>query len=301
MDASSAKQVPSPAFETAFRRWADDHGVQWETFALPLENGRCETTAHRLVPPLAPRRVVLTLHGAGNDAFFGWIGLFKELLRRGAEILTFDLPGHGRLCSTAFSLETSLEAVAAAVDECRRRHEPLPIHGVGVSLGGSVLLHSLGRGDLDLASATLIVAPLEIVLSARSLLREVGRESFRTLLREREHYGLTGLIPSFGPFKRDIYPLRLATSPPAGAFGYVESLNAELRQMRLEEAAERMKEPVLLVYGERDSVVPIAQGERLKAAFPDAELFRVPRGTHLSTPLEPATTERILSWLEEHG
>jgi alpha-beta hydrolase superfamily lysophospholipase len=274
--------------------------VQSETFVLPLEGGRCDTTAHRLIPPGAPRRVVLALHGAGNDAFFGWIGLFKELLRRGVEIVTFDLPGHGRSCRSNFGLETSLEAVSAALAESRRRSEDLPIHGVGVSLGGSVLLHSMGNEDLGLASATLIVAPLQIVFSSRSILRELGRGSFRTLLREREHYGLTGLIPSFGPFKRDLYPLRLATAPPAGVFGYVEALNAVLRQMSLEEAAKRVRTPVLLVYGETDSVVPIVQGERLKAALAEAELFRVQEGTHLSTPLDPLTTERILSWIEEH-
>jgi pimeloyl-ACP methyl ester carboxylesterase len=145
------------------------------------------------------------------------------------------------------------------------------------------------------------VTPLRIVLTPGAMAREVGLPTFRALWREREHYGFTGLIPSFGPFKRDVYPLRLAETPPPGAFGYVDALNRELERLNLPDAAQQVELPVLLVYGERDRIVPIEQGERLAGLLGHAELFRVPGGTHLSTPLDPSTTDRLLRWMDAHS
>jgi len=286
-------------FETAFRDWMQARGMGWSPLEIDF-NGGARTSGYRLAPASPSRRVVIALHGAGNDALFGWVGLFKQLLLRETEIFTFDLPGHGRTNQTAFSAEGAAVAVHSAIEQCAAACSGLPVHAIGVSLGGAVLLHDLPRLQRRLTSAALLVAPLRIVLSPSSLLGEIGRHGIRVLLREREHYGLTGLIPSFGPFKRDTYPLRLAAVPPEGAFGYIEVLNETLASMELEACASRVDLPVLLVYGERDRVVPIEQGERLARAIPGSALLRVAQGSHLTTPLEPEVTNRILRWIEEH-
>src|SRR5690606_369566 len=101
-------------------------------------------------------------------------------------------------------------------------------------------------------SAALVVAPVRIESSVPALAREVSLRTLSLLWREREHYGLTGLIPSFGSFKRDVYPLRLAVDPPAGTFGYVAALNEALASLDLEGAARNVDLPVLLAYGDRD-------------------------------------------------
>jgi alpha-beta hydrolase superfamily lysophospholipase len=288
-------------FEQAFREWVDERGMGWERIRFPIHPAGETTTGYRFTPASAPARTVVALHGAGNDALFGWVGLFKRLLAGGAEVFTFDLPGHGRFNQTVFEGEIAVEAVLRAVETCTGGRRKRPLHAVGVSLGGSVLLGSLPRLQDHLSSAALIVAPLRIHLNARSIAREVGARTFRIVWNEREHYGLTGLIPSFGNFKRDIYPLRLAAPPPPGLFGYVEALNGTLDEMALLDAAAGVRIPVLLVYGERDRIVPPEQGEQLARALPSGELLRVRRGTHLSTPLEPETTERLTEWLERPG
>jgi alpha-beta hydrolase superfamily lysophospholipase len=288
-------------FERSFREWIDRNGLGWERVEFPVGSTAENTTGYRLLPAGRPRHRVITLHGAGNDALFAWIGLFKRLLLSGTEVFTFDLPGHGRFNRTRFSGADSVEAVQAALRHCTGGRQTLPVHAIGVSLGGAVLLNALPHLTASLASAALIVTPLRIVLSPGTMAREVGPATLRVLWREREHYGFTGLIPSFGPFKRDVYPLRLAESPPSGPFGYVEALNQELDSLDLHDAARQVKLPVLLIYGERDRIVPLEQGERLAALLPHAELLRVAGGTHLSTPLDPSTTERLLRWMEEHS
>jgi len=269
----------------------------WTRLDLPFGSAGHTTTAFRLSPSAFPRQAVVALHGAGNDALFAWVGLFKELLTRGTEILTFDLPGHGRWNQGAFDKESAKEALCAAISLCRRpRNEDFRVHGLGVSLGGSVLLHALPDVQDALTSAVLVVAPLQIQLSARSLLNEVGTSTLSLLWRERETYGLTGLVPSFGPFKRDIYPLRLRARPP-GPFGYVAVLNQLLTEMHLEQMAALVELPVLLVYGDADRIVPISHGRSLDEILPSSVLHVVQGGTHLSTPLDAKVRRRIVSWL----
>jgi pimeloyl-ACP methyl ester carboxylesterase len=244
--------------------------------------------------------VVFALHGAGNDALFGWIGFFKQLLTSDVEVFTFDLPGHGREDETRFDPAQLSTWLNTALDGCACSTTALPVHAVGVSLGGAVLLDALPRLQHRLASACLIVAPLHIHLSAGAVLTELG-PGIRLLIREREHYGLTGLIPSFGPFKRSLYPLRLATDPAPGQFGYIDTLNEALAVLKLEEAARAVDLPVLLAYGDRDRVVPIEQGQKLSELIQGSELLRVAGGSHLSTPLDPSFVRRFLAWIEAWG
>lgn len=255
------------------------------------------TRAYCLRPSGKPRRAVVALHGAGNDALFGWVRLFKELLLEGSLVYSFDLPGHGRGGDSRLDAASARAAIMRAVERTRAHAGDVRMHAVGVSLGGSLLLDALTELDDALASATLIVAPLRIELSPRSFLSETGPRSFSLIWEEREHYGLGGLIPSFGPFKRDIYPLRLAAPPPKGAFGYVDSLNAMLASLDLEARAESVRLPVLLAYGEADRIVPISQGERLAARLKSSRLVRVRRGTHLSTPLSSTVRQAVSEWI----
>ncbi|MCA8948528.1 MAG: alpha/beta hydrolase [Planctomycetes bacterium] len=51
--------------------------------------------------------------------------------------------------------------------------------------------------------------------------------------------------------------------------------------------APQVQCPVLVVHGDADAIVPIALGERLAAAFANAEFVRVPAAGHNDLPLEP--------------
>jgi alpha-beta hydrolase superfamily lysophospholipase len=292
---TQTKPGPLLPFESSFLRWAEQRGIRWDRLSFPATRRGEPTSGYRLTPGDPPHARVVAIHGAGNDSLFAWVGLFKELLSRGIAIFTFDLPGHGRANRTRFAAEDGVTAVQAAI--AAAAGPDVPLHAIGVSLGGSVLLAALPDVQEQLATAALVVAPLQIQLSLRAIATELNPGAFALAWREREHYGLTGLVPSFGPFKRSIYPLRLAAPPGSGMFGYVETLNAVLAELRLVEAAGRVRVPSLLVYGKKDRIVPATDGERLAALIPRAELLLVPGGTHLSTPLDETVTKRLLQWV----
>jgi pimeloyl-ACP methyl ester carboxylesterase len=208
------------------------------------------------------------------------------------------MDGHGRHGSTLFSPEGARGAVGAAVLQSGAGERGLPLHAVGISLGGAILLGSLPTLPTPAATATLLSAPLRIQLSSAAVRRELGLPLLRTLWRERAHYGLTGLIPSFGPFKRGTYPLRLGVEPGPGGFGYVEVLHRTLDSLDLEDAARRTTCPVLLAYGSRDAIVPLEQGERLASLLPRGELLVLEGETHLTAPMSPRVIARFLRWIE---
>jgi pimeloyl-ACP methyl ester carboxylesterase len=283
-------------YERRFRDWAEREKVRIERVAYSRSGG--ETTAFRLVPPREPRAVVVICHGAGNDAMFGFIGLFRELLTHGFEIFTFDLDGHGRFSTTRWSGDTASSAIAHAVERSGVRGRHVPLHLVGISLGGSLLIHALR--DLPAASAAVIAAPLRIAFSPRTVFREIGWRSIQTLWRERQHYGLLGLVPAFGPFKRSVYPIRLGPSTK-GRFGYIQQMNDTLENLDIERAAAAVIAPTLLVYGERDLTAPAEHGRVLQRALRTSELQILPSGTHLSTPVAPETIRSVIGWFQLHG
>lgn len=287
------------AYERRFRQWAERRGMTWERSLLPRPEAGGEALAYRISPARPPRATVVTVHGAGNDALFSLVGLHKRLLLRGYRVFAFDLDGHGRHSTTGFAPDRVGGAIAAALERCAAGEERLPVHALGISLGGSVLLHALPELAARITSAVLLAAPLRVHLSWASVRGELGLPLLRTLWRERRHGGIWAAVPAFGPVKRGLYPLRLGVPAPPGAFGYVEVLNAALEALRLEDAARRTRTPVLLCYGERDRLVPIRQGERLAELLPRAELLRLPGHSHLSAPLAPEAVRRVLQWMDE--
>lgn len=287
-------------FERLFRTWCDARGVQWERLRYIRPDAGGEVEAHRLSPSGPVQGGVLVVHGAGNDALFSLTGLFAALLEQQLEVFTFDVDGHGRRSDTRLRISTAADAVPAAISAWGAAERGLPMHAVGVSLGGSLLLHTLGQSGVGFASASLMVAPLKVELTWSAILNEIGPPMVRTVWRERQRFGLTGLIPSFGPFRRNLYPLRLADPPGPGAFGYVEVINTLLDKLDLPTAARQADLPVLLIYGERDRLVPATQGATLAKALPRGELLVLRGETHLSTPLHPTARERLLHWIESH-
>lgn len=209
---------------------------------------------------------LLVVHGLGGAAIN-----FTELaplLARKHRVLVPDLPGHGGTEPLAdFGSLTDLAAHAAAVAE----HEGLlPAAVLGYSMGGVVTLR-LAVARPEAVSALVLVAPAGIVsltrrariwLAAVSALRPARAVALvRGTVARRPNLR----IPVFGRWGADD-PRSL---PPEAVVGF---LQAQLEHEDVGGAAralvrddprpdlDRVTCPTLLVWGARDSLVPLEDG-----------------------------------------
>ena len=260
-----------------------------------------ETAAYLLRPSGAARALVVFVHGTGNDALFPQINLFQVLLERGYAVWAWDLDGHGRRSTTWMDPQAISGAVSDAVAQARAACPGARVHLLGQSFGGSLVLDALAGERLGpVASAVAMSAPLRVRPTARTMVGELAGFATRTCLAQRAHYGLWGAVPAFGRFKRTAYPIRLAQAK-GGSWDYVEVVNRALEGLDLLAKAARVQTPVLLVYGVRDWIAPLAQGEALCERLPGAELRVLPRATHCMVPFAPETEQAVLTWLDRHS
>jgi alpha-beta hydrolase superfamily lysophospholipase len=282
-------------YERRLRSWAESRGHGFDRLSYPRPEAGGQTTAYRLMPA-APRGVLVLVHGTGNDALFALPGLIKEALARGLEVFAFDLDGHGRGSTTVMRRDAITSAVPAALEHARARRD-LPLHLWGISLGGSLALHALGPGGGEgVSSAVIVSAPIRLEVTIRAALAELRWSGVRAAWRERSHATLWEMIPAFGPFKRSLYPVRLPRD--GSTFGYIAEVSALIESLRLVERAPSVQAPVLLLYGARDRIVTLAQGEELVAHLPRARLLQV-RGSHLTTFYGEDMAARCLDWMED--
>ena len=281
--------------------WAERAGASAECVRYARPAARGEVCAVRLAPAGEPRVRVVAVHGAGNDAVFPLLALFHALLDAGAEVFSFDVDGHGCHSTTVFSPDTVRTAVAAAADEAERGRPALPLHLLGHSLGGSLVLDALASGAVDRAHAAAVIsAPTAIDLGVRTVIGELRGFFRRTTLAQRAHYGWWGLVPAFGPVKRRAYPFR-REKDEGGAFGYVGSVRALLDEMALETRVRRITVPTLLAYSRADRLVEHAQGMRLARRTPGAEMLSIGRVSHYGVSFDETVVARVTAWLDAHA
>lgn len=281
-------------------RWLDDRGARLEPvrYARPTASGDVE--AWRLIPR-EPRARVVAAHGAGNDALYPQVALFQALVGRGVEVFAFDIDGHGANSTTTFSADTIHTCVAAAVEQAERGRMDLPLHLLGHSFGGSLVLHALGTGVVPHAvSGIAISAPIDVNLTPRVAFSELLGFFRPWTLGQRRFYGAWGTVPAVGPLKRRVFPVRGATRADA-PFAYVAAIREVLARLDLPTVVRSIGVPVLLAYGMADRLVPIEQGDRLMGTIPSAELFRVDGATHWSTVFAPAVVRRVAGWMDAHA
>ena len=287
------------AYGERLAAWAWRAGARAEDVRYPRPEAGGEVRALRLAPAAPPRARVVVAHGAGNDAVYPLLELFRALLDAGCELFSFDVDGHGCGSTTVFAADTVRTAVAAAAEEAERGRPALPLHLLGHSLGGSLVLDALASGSLERAAAAAVVsAPLDVRIGARTVAGELRGFFRRATLGQRAHYGWWGLVPAFGPVKRAAYPFR-RTDADGRAWSYVEAVRRLLAEMELERRVPAVRTPTLLVYSAADRIVPLAQGRRLAAAMERAGTLRaLAAPSHYGLPFDPEAVASIVGWID---
>ncbi|MFD0440277.1 alpha/beta fold hydrolase [Streptomyces chartreusis] len=224
---------------------------------------------------------VLLLHGIGRS-LEDWAPLYPRLAGM-HRLISLDLPGSG--FSARAAEPTTLEVLAqAALDTLDAVGEHRPVLLVGNSLGGAVALRAAVQRPAGVAGLCLVNSAgfgAEAALALRLMaLPGIGdlalRRPTRTSARRVER--LTFADPRWATEARVEHALAIARQPDTAAV-MLETLRAlaTFRGVRsrwrgeLLRAAAKHRHPTLVVWGDRDRVLPPSHLAAAKAALPHAE------------------------------
>lgn len=257
--------------------------------------------------------VVVLAHGGGNDRLYGMWYLVDCLTRRGLQVLTAHLPGHGRGGQDVFTLEAGRGRLDLLVTRARELAGQGRVVILGQSLGASLALDLTARG-VPVDAVVSVSAPVTLNLGP-GLLRELCA-FFRPAVYGALAYGNPyEALPAVGWFKREAFPIRVCDeiNPHAGVISsraqrkppdvsYVRAFEQALSQMALDRRLQTDGCPVLLVQGDRDGVVPAEQARCLAQIMGKrARLLAYTRVTHLDGLLDRRVVGDILQWVEQAG
>jgi dipeptidyl aminopeptidase/acylaminoacyl peptidase len=193
-------------------------------------------------PPVA---VILPGLDACKEELHAWAAAFVE---RGVAALTLDGPGQGE---TAFHLPTTHEwgpVLGAVIDGLEKRSD---VDGRRVGVVGQ----SLGA----------IYAPLAAA----------GEPRLQACIANCGPYDWGRVLPQMPQVSQEVFRVRSHAKS-------MDEAHQLARRITLEGAAERIKCPLLVVFGAGDRLIPPSEGERLvKAASGPSELVVYEEGNHV--------------------
>lgn len=246
--------------------------------------------------------VVLALHGF-NDYTKAFEPLGQGLAPRRIAVYAYDQRGFGAgvnvgLWAGTLTMTADLRAAAARL---RDDHPGVPLYILGESMGGAVVLAAEGAAPLN-ADGLILSAP---AVWARDTQPWYQRAALWLALRT---------VPWYRPSPRglgiqasdNIEMLRgLAQDPLVMGSARVDTIAGlvDLMDVALE-SAPRIYTRTLLLYGERDEIIPPGPIERLWREMPDGvghRFIRYPEGWHLLTrDLQgPRVIDDIAAWIAD--
>lgn len=224
---------------------------------------------------------VILVHGFGAS-LYSWRHLLGPIVGAGYRVIAFDNRGFGFSDKPAQGYDNAAyeRLLVALMDSLRIADAVL----VGHSMGGAIALETavrdpqrvrglilLGAAGLGLRSPTgLKVLRWPIVGPVLAAAR--GRRATATILRST--YGEPGRVSD-----ADIDQYYA----PVADGGYARAVRAVLRHFRFDGLAGRLgavAAPALVIWGERDSWIPVALGKEMATELPRAAFVVIPGAGH---------------------
>lgn len=225
---------------------------------------------------------LLLLHGIGRS-LEDWTEQIERLSGR-FYVIAVDLPGFGRSARRdgPADLATVADGVAgalAALDEDR------PCHVIGNSLGGAVAMQMLASHP-DLVASLILVNSAGFGAEVTALLRMLSLPGIGRRLATRSTPAGARLMerrlfadPSLATRERIDHALSIAAQPGTGEFllemanhlGTMRGVRPQWRTELLAAVAAHPR-PTLLIWGDRDRILPAAHLGAAQRQFPDAQV-----------------------------
>lgn len=271
---------------------------------IPLEQGA--QLLGRLDAPLATRQpagealaLVLLLHGlGGNSEREGLRRMGLTLQAAGFAVLRLNLrgAGPGRPLAPGTAAAACNRDLLPALAQARQLAVGLPLFGVGISLGGTILLNACrapaaGAGEPPLDGLVCTSTPLDLAACSSQIEQPRNRLYQRWLLERLMEQTLAdpfGLLPAeraalSGPARpRTIRGFDAVITAPRWGFGSVQHYYREASPLEALRSGAFKLPPTLLLQALDDPWVPAAEAVGLAAEPPPGplEVVITARGGH---------------------
>lgn len=267
-------------------------------------------------PTTPARGLIVFLHGLEGSSRAGYIrSMSYEALRRGYAVYGLNM----RTCGGTESLSHTMYHAGLTADahfllQRLRAESPSPIHLVGFSLGGNVVLKLAGEvGEAVnhlLASVTAVSTPIDLsacvralgkrqnVLYARRFVKGLKRRVRQRSLLSPGSVSLNGLDQVQTIYEFD----DLVTAPAFGFRGAAHYYETQAAQNFL----DTIRVPTLLVQAQDDPLIPPEVfNHPAFARNPHLRLLMVPHGGHLGFLAKSGPRfwldGVVLDWVESHA
>jgi len=234
-----------------------------ERVEVPFEGGTMVGTLRR--PAGVPRPpLVLLLPGLDStkEEFFTWEDVFVD---RGMATLSLDGPGQGET-----GYHTNLRA----------DYEVGPI---------AMLDHLAGRDDLELERVGAAGVSLGGYYAPRTAAFEPRVKAACAI----------GGSHTFGEFWDDLPALTRETFVHHSGAGNAEEGRAIASSLTLTGVLPKVTQPLLVIFGKQDRLIPFQQAERVAGEAPNAELVMYPEGNHVCNNIPYKYRPLAADWMAE--
>ncbi len=211
---------------------------------------------------------VVLVHGLGTGAT--WWTPTIPALSRSRRLLLVDLPGFGSSRGQAFRLDIAADLLAAWAHQVGLERVPF----IGHSMGGLVV------ADLAARHPELVERLVLVDAAGLALPQRVSRH-LHNLLRGGRYL----------PYSA--YPVAIAAALRAGPLTIARAAH-QILATDLAERLARIVAPTLVVWGERDTLLPVEFGRRTAATIPGARFVSIPDAGHSPMWEQPAIFERTV-------
>lgn len=231
-------------------------GLRYEILELRAADG-VELFSWFLPARGTPKATVLFLHGNAENISTHYANV-AWMPDQGFNVLVLDYRGYGKSAGSPSLAGAQLDVDAALRALLERREvDPKRIVLFGQSLGGALALHYAARG------------PRRDAL--RAVIADSAFSDYRAIVREK----LAGFFLTW-PFQ------------------WLPALTVDNDYSPLASVASVSPLPLLLIHGQRDTIVPPEHSERLfAAAAQPKELWRLPAAGHIQSVRDPALRQRL--------
>ena len=249
-------------------------------------------------PQGPPHAIVLALHGF-NDYRQAFVGMGRFLAVRDIATYAYDQRSFGSTCQRGIwpgteKLKEDAKTVAALL---RQAHPGLPVYLLGESMGGAVAMSMLAETPEAADGSILVAAAVWGRVTMNPLQRAalwLLAHSFPGLQLSGRGLGITAsdnaaMLRALG---KD--PLVLKKSRVDALWGLASLMDEALA------AAPGLTLPALILYGERDEIIPRRPTCRMLSALPSSARVAIyPNGYHMLTRDLGAgvVLEDMVSWL----